>query len=176
MAGPDAMANSSQQRTRAASSGINDQTIKSTTDSSMCSLLKSSDEFTSNTSDEGGSPKESPCPIGPTLSDPFWLTNVDLTPQLMLNYTMKLNHKADVLKKDMAFLRRRNQPDQVSEQLAQLYTELEDTGDVIKPLLEAEASTSCGTTTSGSSAGEECEEIMNKANNQKQVQIILFPT
>ena len=52
------------------------------TDSSMCSLLKSSDnDFTTSDADED----EKDCaPPRPTLPDPFWLTAVDFTPQVCL--------------------------------------------------------------------------------------------
>ena len=63
------------------------------------------------------------------------------------------------------------QPNQVKEQLAQLYRELEETGEAIKPLLEAELTTS-STSSSSYSTGEECEEIY--INTQKQRQVTNF--
>ena len=54
------------------------------------------------------------------------------------------------------------------EQLAQLYRELEETGEAIKPLLETDLTTSC-TSSSSYSAGEESEDTY--INNQKQRQV-----
>merc|ERR1719369_2118268 len=59
------------------------------------------------------------------------------------------------------------QPDQVKQQLAQHYQELEETGEVIKPLLETDVTPSC---TSTSSSSDDCfEETYTKAQKQKQV-------
>jgi len=162
MASPGFIASSSR-----ASGGLQEQAIEST-DSSMCSLLKSSDEFTPTTSNGSEDDEKESGPTRPTLPDPFWLANVDLTPQLTLSYQIKLKNLSEVLKRDHDFLKNMTQPNQVKEQLAQLYRELEDTGEAIKPLLEADSSPSC-TSTSSSSAGEECEETFTKTQKQRQV-------
>merc|ERR1711956_168486 len=60
------------------------------------------------------------------------------------------------------------QPNQVKEQLAQLYRELEETGEAIKPLLETDLATSC-TSSSTWAGGEESEDTY--FNNQKQRQV-----
>ena len=64
-----------------ASGDLHEQIID-LTDSSMCSLLKSGsdNEFTTSNGSEDDD-KESG-PARPTLPDPFWLTNVDVTPQV----------------------------------------------------------------------------------------------
>ena len=55
--------------------------ITDLTDSSMCSLLKSSDnEFTTSNGSEDDDKETGPA--RPTLPDPFWLNNVDVTPQV----------------------------------------------------------------------------------------------
>ena len=78
----------------------------------------------------------------------------------------------EILKKDREALKTMTQPNQVREQLAQLYRELESTGEAIRPLLEADGSTaSCTSTTSSSSNGDENDEIMEKNQKQKQVSI-----
>merc|ERR1719273_1651674 len=148
-----------------ASEDLHEQIIN-LTDSSMCSLLKSSDnDFTTSDADED----EKDCaPPRPTLPDPFWLTAVDFTPQLTLGYQIKLKNLTDVLKRDHDFLKKMTQPNQVKEQLAQLYRELEETGEAIKPLLETDLTTSC-TSSSSYSAGEESEDTY--INNQKQRQV-----
>ena len=148
--------------------------VMESTDSSMCSLLKSSDDFTPTTSN-GSEEDEKDCggsgasggPARPSLPDPFWLTNVEMTPQLTLNYQAKPRDLSEVLKRDYEYLKNVNQPNQVKEQLAQLYRELEDMGATIKPLLEEEASASCTSSTSSSSAADENEE------DQKQRQVLL---
>jgi hypothetical protein len=138
------------------------------TDSSMCSLLKSSDnDFTTSNGSEDEE-KESG-PARPTLPDPYWLTNVDVTPQLTLNYQIKLKNLTEVLKRDHDFLKKMTQPNQVKEQLAQLYRELEETGEAIKPLLEADLTNSCTSSSSNYSTGEECEEIYINTQKQRQV-------
>ena len=90
--------------------------------------------------------------------------------QLTLGYQIKLKNLTDVLKRDHDFLKKMTQPNQVKEQLAQLYKELEETGEAIKPLLEAELTTS-STSSSSYSTGEECEEIYINTQKQRQVQI-----
>ena len=90
--------------------------------------------------------------------------------QLTLNYQIKLKNLTEVLKRDHDFLKKMTQPNQVKEQLAQLYRELEETGEAIKPLLEADQTNSCTSSSSNYSTGEECEEIY--INTQKQRQVI----
>lgn len=162
MASPGFIATSSR-----ASGGLHEQVIEST-DSSMCSLLKSSDDFTPTNSNGSEDDDKESGPARPTLPDPFWLTSVELTPQLTLSYQIKLKKLSEVLKRDQEVLKNMPQPNQVKEQLAQLYRELEDTGEAIKPLLEADGTPSC-TSTSSSSTGEECEETFTKTQKQRQV-------
>lgn len=163
MASPGFIATSSR-----ASGGLHEQAVEST-DSSMCSLLKSSDYFTPTNSNGSEDDEKESGPNGPTLPDPFWLANVDFTPQLTMNYQIKLKSLADVLKRDQDFLKNMTQPNQVKEQLAQLYKELEETGEAIKPLLEADATPSCTSTSSSSTGGEESEETFTKTQKQRQV-------
>ena len=73
-----------------------------------------------------------------------------------------------MLKRDSDFLKKMTQPNQVKEQLAQLYRELEETGEAIKPLLETDLTTSCASSSS-CSGGEESED--NLINYQKQRQV-----
>ena len=61
------------------------------------------------------------------------------------------------------------QPNQVKEQLAQLYRELEETGEAIRPLLEADLTNSCTSSSSNYSTGEECEEFYINTQKQRQV-------
>ena len=62
-------------------SGDMHEQIIDLTDSSMCSLLKSSDnEFTTSNGSEDDDKETGPA--RPTLPDPFWLNNVDVTPQV----------------------------------------------------------------------------------------------
>ena len=148
--------------------GLRDQVMEST-DSSMCSLLKSSDDFTPTTSN-GSEEDEKDCGVGggvarPSLPDPFWLTNVEMTPQLTFNYQAKARDLSEILKRDYEFLKTVHQPEQVTEQLAQLYTELDDRRATIKPLLEEEASASCTSSSSSSSADDDTLE------EQKQRQV-----
>ena len=91
-----------------------------------------------------------------------------MTPQLTLNYQAKPRDLSELLKRDYEYLKNVNQPNQVKEQLAQLYRELEDMGAAIKPLLEEEASASCTSSTSSSSAADENEE------EQKQRQVCAY--
>ena len=87
----------------------------------MCSLLKSSDEFTPsscNGSEEDNEKENTP---RPNLPDPFWLTNTELTPETIMNYQIKPKSTVDILKKDEERLKRMVQPNQVREQLDQLY-------------------------------------------------------
>ena len=107
MASPGFIASSSR-----ASGGLQEQAIEST-DSSMCSLLKSSDDFTPTTSNGSEDDEKESGPARPTLPDPFWLTNVDLTPQLTLSYQIKLKNLSEVLKRDHDFLKNMTQPNQV---------------------------------------------------------------
>ena len=87
-----------------------------------------------------------------------------------LNYQAKPRELSDLLKRDAEKLKHLNQPNQVKEQLAQLYRELEDMGATIKPLLEEEASASCtSSSTSSSSAGDENDEAFTKEQKQRQV-------
>ena len=138
----------------------------------MCSLLKSSDDFTPTTSNGSEEDEKECCPARPSLPDPFWLTNVEMTPQLTLNYQAKPRELSDLLKRDAEQLKHLNQPNQVKEQLAQLYRELEDMGATIKPLLEEEASASCTSSTSSSSCTDENDETFTK--EQKKRQVLLF--
>ena len=106
-----------------------------------------------------------------------------------MTYQIKLKVLTEVLKRDHDFLKKMTQPNQVKEQLAQLYRELEETGELffvlsflnlffnfsifflgeaIKPLLETDLTTSC-TSSSSYSAGEESEDTY--INNQKQRQV-----
>ena len=50
--------------------------------------------------------------------------------QLTLTYQIKLKVLTEVLKRDHDFLKKMTQPNQVKEQLAQLYRELEETGEL----------------------------------------------
>ena len=151
-----------------ASGRLQEQALEST-DSSMCSLLKSSDDFTPTTSN-GSDEDEKECgPARPSLPDPFWLANVEMTPALTLNYQAKPKDLSEVLKRDAEQLKHLNQPNQVKEQLAQLYRELEDMGASIKPLLEEETSVSCTSSTSSSSAADENDETFTKEQKQRQV-------
>ena len=91
-------------------------------DSSMCSLLKSSDEFTPsscNGSEDDINDKENT--PRPNLPNPFWLTNTELTSETIMNYQIKPKSTVDILKKDEERLNRMVQPNQVREQLDQLY-------------------------------------------------------
>ena len=150
--------------------GLLQEQVMESTDSSMYSLLKSSDDFTPTTSN-GSEEDEKDCGgvsgglARPNLPDPFWLTNVEMTPQLTFNYQAKPRDLSEVLKRDYEFLKKVNQPNQVNEQLAQLYRELEDRGATIKPLLEEEASASCTSSSSSSSADDDNVE------EQKQRQV-----
>ena len=108
-----------------ASVGLQEQVLLST-DSSMCSLLKSSDDFSSTTPNDGSEDDEKEfAPHRPSLPDPSWLTNVDMSPQIIMNYQMKSKPLTEVLKRDQNALQLMTQPNQVREQLAQLYRELE---------------------------------------------------
>merc|ERR1712083_688912 len=49
------------------------------------------------------------------------------------------------------------------------YRELEETGEAIKPLLEADLTASCTSSSSNYSTGEECEEFYINAQKQRQV-------
>ena len=89
--------------------------------------------------------------------------------QLTLNYQIKLKNLTEVLKRDHDFLKKMTQPNQVKEQLAQLYRELEETGEAIKPLLEADLTASCTSSSSNYSTGEECEEFYINTQKQRQV-------
>lgn len=152
-----------------ASGGLQEQVMESTTDSSLCSLMKSSDDFTPTTSNGSEDDEKDGSSLArPILQDPFWLTNVNMTPQLTFNYQIKLKKNSDILKRDLEILNNMNQPNQVEKQLSQLYREFEETGEVIRPLLEADANTSC-TSTSSSSTGEDSEENAWKYEKQKQV-------
>ncbi len=108
-------------------------------------------------------------PTKPTLPEPFWLANVDVTPQLMLGYQMKSSKKNDILKKDMAKLKAMNQPKLVKEQLAQLYTELEDHGDAINPLLEQDGTSTNLSSTTETSSSDDNDEKSARKKSQKQV-------
>ena len=153
------------------SGGLHEQAIEST-DSSMCSLLKSSDDFTPTTSNGSDDDEKEYAPNRPSLPDPFWLANVNYSNQLVLSYQMKPKTMVEILKRDRDALKTMTQPNQVREQLAQLYRELEDTGEAIRPLLEADGSTaSCTSTTSSSSNGDENDEILKRNQKQKQVRI-----
>ena len=57
----------------------------------------------------------------------FWFIFLQLT----LTYQIKLKQLTEVLKRDHDFLKKMTQPNQVKEQLAQLYRELEETGEAI---------------------------------------------
>merc|ERR1712223_1334562 len=70
---------------------------------------------------------------------------------------------------DHDFLKKMTQPNQVKEQLAQLYRELEETGEAIRPLLEADLTNSCTSSSSNYSTGEECEEFYINTQKQRQV-------
>ena len=48
-----------------------------------------------------------------------------------MTYQIKLKQLTEVLKRDHDFLKKMTQPNQVKEQLAQLYRELEETGEAI---------------------------------------------
>ena len=50
--------------------------------------------------------------------------------QLTLTYQIKLKVLTEVLMRDHDFLKKMTQPNQVKEQLAQLYRELEETGEL----------------------------------------------
>ena len=89
--------------------------------------------------------------------------------QLTLNYQIKLKNLTEVLKRDHDFLKKMTQPNQVKEQLAQLYRELEETGEAIRPLLEADLTNSCTSSSSNYSTGEECEEFYINTQKQRQV-------
>ena len=70
-----------------------------------------------------------------SLPDPFWLTNVEMTPQLTFKYQAEPCNFTEILKRDYDFLKKVNQPNQVNEQLAQLYRELDDNSDCNFPFL-----------------------------------------
>merc|ERR1712223_1517708 len=154
-----------------ASVGLDDHVLE-TTDSSMCSLLKSSDEFTPsscNGSEDDNNDKENT--PRPNLPDPFWLTNTELASETIMNYQIKPKSTVDILKKDEERLKRMVQPNQVREQLDQLYREMEEVGETIRPFLDIDQSTTCTScTTSENSTGEENDSENNyKDRSQKQV-------
>ena len=62
--------------------------------------------------------------------DPFWLQNVELTPELMYGYQMKTRDMVETLKADMERLKRMYQPTLVTEQLQELYKEFDEKNDV----------------------------------------------
>ena len=64
--------------------------------------------------------------ILPLLIITFWF----IFRQLTLTYQIKLKVLTEVLKRDHDFLKKMTQPNQVKEQLAQLYRELEETGEL----------------------------------------------
>ena len=70
-----------------------------------------------------------------SLPDPFWLTNVEMTPQLTFKYQAEPCNFTEILKRDYDFLKKVNQPNQVNEQLAQLYRELDGNSDCNFPFL-----------------------------------------
>ena len=70
-----------------------------------------------------------------SLPDPFWLTNVEMTPQLTFKYQAEPCNFTEILKRDYDFLKKVNQPNQVKEQLAQLYRELDGNSDCNFPFL-----------------------------------------
>jgi len=150
--------------------GLDDHVLE-TTDSSMCSLLKSSDEFTpSSCNGSEGDMNEKENTPRPNLPDPFWLTNTELTQETIMNYQIKPKSTADILKKDGERLKRMIQPNQVKEQLDQLYREMEEVGETIRPFLDIDNSTSCENSSSENSTGEENDsEINYKNQSQKQV-------
>ena len=133
----------------------------------MYSLLKSSDDFTTTSNGSEGELDNDRKPR-PTLPEPFWISNVNFTPQLTLTYQIKLQNLADVLERDQIKLQNIKQPNMVQQQLAQLYQELEDSGEAIKPLLEADATPSCISTGSSSAAEEYEAEAMTKVLQQRR--------
>lgn len=61
----------------------------------------------------------------PVLSDPPWLEDVKLTPELLYKYQLETKELVDVLRHDMDKLKSVRQPTMVDDQLSSLYNELE---------------------------------------------------
>ncbi|KAL7643223.1 UNVERIFIED_CONTAM: hypothetical protein RMT77_006514 [Armadillidium vulgare] len=81
----------------------------------------------------------------PVLSQPSWIEDIKVTPELLLRYQLQTNELVDVLRQDMDLLKKTKQPSCVDDQLASLYCELELEGE--SPELHLEE----GITTSSSS-------------------------
>jgi period circadian protein len=79
--------------------------------------------------------------------NPPWLENIKITPDLILRYQLNLPEAKDVLQDDL--LRITKQPDQVNDQLSQLYLDLELEG------LSARLSLSDSSGSCGESSGED---------------------
>ena len=75
--------------TSSRASGDMHEQIIDLTDSSMCSLLKSGSDIEFTTSNGSEDDDKESGPTRPTLPDPFWLTNVDVTPQVFYRHLVK---------------------------------------------------------------------------------------
>lgn len=58
--------------------------------SSLYSLLKSSDEYMNTENSNNSTGEAESIPPRPVLQDPFWLQNVDVTPELIYGYRVSL--------------------------------------------------------------------------------------
>ncbi|XP_045105922.1 period circadian protein-like isoform X2 [Portunus trituberculatus] len=88
----------------------------------------------------------------PVLSDPPWLEDVKLTPELLYKYQLETKELVDVLRHDMDKLKSVRQPTMVDDQLSSLYNELELDGSSPDLHLEDGVTSSSGDDQAGTSS------------------------
>ncbi|XP_050729323.1 period circadian protein-like isoform X12 [Eriocheir sinensis] len=88
----------------------------------------------------------------PVLSDPPWLEDVKLTPELLYKYQLETKELVDVLRHDMDKLKSVRQPTMVDDQLSSLYHELELEGSSPYLHLEDGVTSSSGEDQAGTSS------------------------
>ncbi|XP_031621242.1 period circadian protein isoform X2 [Contarinia nasturtii] len=101
-----------------------------------------------------------------TSSLPYWMKNIEVTPDLIFRYQLRARELEDTLQADMRVLKDINQPGMVNEQLDQLYFELdlENQGKV--------ATIALGDTPSNSSEDEENMSKNRKNTHFSQMSLI----
>ncbi|XP_055318755.1 period circadian protein isoform X2 [Sitodiplosis mosellana] len=97
---------------------------------------------------------------------PYWMKNVDSTPELVLRYQLKTRELEDALQADLRVLREINQPGMVNEQLNQLYFELDSENQ------GKSAHISLGNTPSNSSEDEENMSKKKKNTHYSKLSMI----
>ncbi|KAK4299765.1 hypothetical protein Pmani_027984 [Petrolisthes manimaculis] len=101
----------------------------------------------------------------PVLSDPPWLEDVKVTPELLYKYQLETKELMDVLRHDMDKLKGLKQPTWVDDQLYSLYNEMEMDGSNPSLHLEEGVTSSSGEDQAGTSSPQEASQRKKRSTH-----------